>query len=162
KKQKVSGDYLGQCIDQLNDVTSVCGVKLREEEELLFAGPKDKNCVTEAMRKVVQEEERFFLQMGPLHEKLVGIMAKCGIKYISTDSEIYLSLCVEERLRTMIGQLIRLSKQRVDLERVSLKVALTSDVRCQILAMNKTTMENLEKKQTKEKENIRNLYETST
>ncbi|XP_057858782.1 uncharacterized protein LOC131067681 isoform X3 [Cryptomeria japonica] len=160
KKQKVSAGYLDQSIDQLNDVTAVSGVNLREEEEQLFAGPKEESRATEAMRKVVQEEEeRTFLQKGSLRAKLAGIVAKYGIKYISSDSERCLSLCVEERLRTMIGHLIRLSKQRVDLEKVSHKVTITSDVRRQILAMNKKAKDDLEKKQAEEAEKLRKLNE---
>ncbi|KAH9316588.1 hypothetical protein KI387_025215, partial [Taxus chinensis] len=160
KKQKVSGGYLDQSIDQLNDVTAVSGVNLREEEEQLFAGPKEESRATEAMRRVVQEEEeRTFLQKGPLRAKLAGIMAKYGIKYTSSDSERCLSLCVEERLRTMIGHLIRLSRQRVDLERGSHKISITSDVRRQILAMNKKAKDDLERKQAEEAEKLRKLNE---
>ncbi|XP_057850825.2 transcription initiation factor TFIID subunit 4b isoform X3 [Cryptomeria japonica] len=159
KKQKVSGDYLDQRVDPLNDITTISGVNLREEEEKLFAGPKDESCVAEAIRKVVQEEEeRIFLQKGPLRAKIAGIMAKYGIKYLSTDSERCLSLCIEEHLRTVIGQLIRLSKQRVDLERVSHKVVLTSDIQHQILAVNKKVKVDLEKKQAEEEEKLQKLY----
>lgn len=160
KKQKTSGGFLDQSIDQLNDVTAVSGVNLREEEEQLFAGPKEESHTTEAMRRVVQEEEdRMFLQKGPLHAKLAGIMAKCGIKNVSSDTERCLSLCVEERLRTMVGHLIRLSKQRVDLEKVSHKVTITADVRREIQLMNKKAKEDWEKKQADEAEKLRKLNE---
>lgn len=160
KKQKTSGGFLDQSIDQLNDVTAVSGVNLREEEEQLFAGTKEESHATEAMRRVVQEEEdRMFLQKGPLRAKLAGIMAKCGIKNVSSDTERCLSLCVEERLRTMVGHLIRLSKQRVDLEKVSHKVTITADVRRQIQLMNKKAKEDWEKKQADEAEKLRKLNE---
>lgn len=160
KKQKTSGGFLDQSIDQLNDVTAVSGVNLREEEEQLFAGPKEESHTTEAMRRVVQEEEdRMFLQKGPLHAKLAGIMAKCGIKNVSSDTERCLSLCVEERLRNMVGHLIRLSKQRVDLEKVGRKVAITADVRREIQLMNKKAKEDWEKKQADEAEKLRKLNE---
>lgn len=160
KKQKTSGGFLDQSIDQLNDVTAVSGVNLREEEEQLFAGPKEESHTTEAMRRVVQEEEdRMFLQKGPLHAKLAGIMAKCGIKNVSSDTERCLSLCVEERLRNMVGHLIRLSKQRVDLEKVGRKVTVTADVRREIQLMNKKAKEDWEKKQADEAEKLRKLNE---
>lgn len=160
KKQKTSGGFLDQSIDQLNDVTAVSGVNLREEEEQLFAGPKEESHTTEAMRRVVQEEEdRMFLQKGPLHVKLAGIMAKCGIKNVSSDTERCLSLCVEERLRNMVGHLIRLSKQRVDLEKVGRKVTVTADVRREIQLMNKKAKEDWEKKQADEAEKLRKLNE---
>ncbi|KAF0922345.1 hypothetical protein E2562_032589 [Oryza meyeriana var. granulata] len=52
KKQKTSGGYHhDQSIDQLNDVTAVSGVNLREEEEQLFSAPKEESRVSEAARK---------------------------------------------------------------------------------------------------------------
>ncbi|KAK9066037.1 hypothetical protein SSX86_015439 [Deinandra increscens subsp. villosa] len=112
KKQKVAGAFSDQSIEQLNDVTAVSGVNLREEEEQLFSGSKEDSRVSEASRKVVQEEEeRLILQRPLLQKKLAEIMAKCGIKNRSNDMERCLSLCVEERMRGLISNLIRLSKQ---------------------------------------------------
>ncbi|KAK6939705.1 RST domain [Dillenia turbinata] len=155
KKQKVSGAFLDQSIDQLNDVTAVSGVNLREEEEQLFSGPKEDSRVSEASRRVVQEEEeRLILQKASLQKKLAQIMAKCGLKNISNDVERCLSLCVEERMRGLISNLIRLSKQRLDFEKQRHRAIITSDVHHQILTMNRKAREELEKKQA-EQEKIR-------
>ena len=119
--------------DVLNLIIT-CILCVQEEEENLFSGSKNESCVGEAMRNAVQEEEdNFFLEKGPLRAKIAGIMEKYGIKYISHDSEHCLSLCVEEHLRAVVGQLIRLTKQRVDLE----------------------------KKQAEEEEKLQKLYRTS-
>ncbi|KAJ9567566.1 hypothetical protein OSB04_003532 [Centaurea solstitialis] len=148
KKQKVSGAFSDQSIEQLNDVTAVSGVNLREEEEQLFSGSKEDSRVSEASRKVVQEEEeRLILQKTPLQKKLAEIMAKCGIKNRSNDVERCLSLCVEERMRGLISNLIRLSKQRVDIEKPRHRTVITSDVRQQIMSMNQKARDEWEKKQ---------------
>ncbi|KAI3758807.1 hypothetical protein L6452_06379 [Arctium lappa] len=148
KKQKVSGAFSDQSIEQLNDVTAVSGVNLREEEEQLFSGSKEDSRVSEASRKVVQEEEeRLILQKAPLQKKLAEIMAKCGIKNRSNDVERCLSLCVEERMRGLISNLIRLSKQRVDIEKPRHRTVITSDVRQQIMSMNQKARDEWEKKQ---------------
>ncbi|KAI4332130.1 hypothetical protein L6164_017064 [Bauhinia variegata] len=148
KKQKVSGGTLEPSIEQLNDVTAVSGVDLREEEERLFSGPKEDSRVSEASRRAVQEEEeRLILEKGPLQTKLVEIMAKCGMKDISTDVERCLSLCVEERMRGLISNLIRLSRQRVDFEKTRHRTVVTSDVRQQIMIINKKAREEWDKKQ---------------
>ncbi|KAJ8531943.1 hypothetical protein K7X08_011866 [Anisodus acutangulus] len=77
KKQKVSGAFSDQSIEQLNDVTAVSGVNLMEEEEHLLSGPREDSRVSEASRCAVQEEEeRLILQKIPLQRKLNGI--KCG------------------------------------------------------------------------------------
>ncbi|KAJ1404483.1 Transcription initiation factor TFIID component TAF4, partial [Sesbania bispinosa] len=122
KKQKMSGGSVEQSIEQLNDVTAVSGVDLREEEEQLFSGPKEDSRVSEAL-------------------------AKCGLKGMSNDVERCLSLCVEERMRGLISNLIRLSKQRVDFEKTSHRTVVTSDVRRQIITINRKLREEWEKKQ---------------
>ncbi|XP_076915181.1 transcription initiation factor TFIID subunit 4b-like isoform X1 [Bidens hawaiensis] len=148
KKQKVSGTFSDQSIEQLNDVTAVSGVNLREEEEQLFSGSKEDSRVSEASRKVVQEEEeRLILQKTPLQKKLAEIMTKCGVKNRSNDVERCLSLCVEERMRGLISNLIRVSKQRVDIEKPRHQTVVTSDVRKQIMSMNQKAREEWEKKQ---------------
>ncbi|GAV65948.1 TAF4 domain-containing protein/RST domain-containing protein [Cephalotus follicularis] len=159
KKQKVAGTFSDQSIEQLNDVTAVSGVNLREEEEQLFSGPKEDSRVSEASRRVVQEEEeRLILEKTPLQKKLAEIMAKCGLKSISNDVERCLSLCVEERMRGLLSNLIRLSKQRVDAEKLRHRTVITSDVRQQIMVMNRKAREEWEKKQA-EVEKLRKLYE---
>ncbi|XP_052119386.1 transcription initiation factor TFIID subunit 4b isoform X2 [Arachis duranensis] len=149
KKQKGSGGgSVEQSIDQLNDVTAVSGVDLREEEEQLFSGPKEDSRVSEATRRAVQEEEeRLILQKIPLQKKLFEIMFKYGLKGVSNDVERCLSLCVEERMRGLISNLIRMSKQRVDFEKTRHRTVVTSDVQQQIMTINRKVREEWEKRQ---------------
>nr|CAB3500415.1 unnamed protein product [Digitaria exilis] len=74
KKQKTSGGFHEQSIDQLNDVTAVSGVNLREEEEQLFSAPK----------------EEIFCHLFSDY----GILAvrKCNLKVIGADVERCLSM----------------------------------------------------------------------
>uniref|UniRef100_A0A0E0KFG1 RST domain-containing protein n=1 Tax=Oryza punctata TaxID=4537 RepID=A0A0E0KFG1_ORYPU len=147
KKQKTSGGYHDQSIDQLNDVTAVSGVNLREEEEQLFSAPKEESRVSEAARKVVQlEEEKLILQK----------VRKCNLKSIGSDVERCLSMCVEERLRGFMSNTIRLSKQRVDLEKSRHRIyPLSSDVRSHILRVNREAREQWDKKLAEDAERIR-------
>ncbi|XP_020276937.1 transcription initiation factor TFIID subunit 4b-like isoform X1 [Asparagus officinalis] len=161
KKQKTSGTFHDQSIEHLNDVTAVSGVNLREEEEQLLAAPKEDSRASEATRRVVQEEEeRLILQKGPLQKKLADIMYKTGLKRISNDVERCLSLCVEERLRGVINSLIRLSKQRVDIEKTRHRFVITSDVRRHILEVNRRAKEEWDKKQAEEAEKNRKVNES--
>ncbi|QHO16623.1 hypothetical protein HN51_032313 [Arachis hypogaea] len=148
KKQKGSGGFVEQSIDQLNDVTAVSGVDLREEEEQLFSGPKEDSRVSEATRRAVQEEEeRLILQKIPLQKKLFEIMFKYGLKGVSNDVERCFSLCVEERMRGLISNLIRMSKQRVDFEKTRHRTVVTSDVQQQIMTINRKVRVEWEKRQ---------------
>ncbi|MQL85695.1 hypothetical protein Taro_018223 [Colocasia esculenta] len=175
KKQKVSGAYHDQSIEQLNDVTAVSG----EEEEQLLSAPKEESRASEATHRVVQEEEgRMILLKGPLRKKLVEIMSKCGVKNMNSDVERCLSLlmyssvafpwlridskfltCVEERLRGFISNLIRISRQRVDIEKARRRIIFTSDVRRQISMINKREKEEWERKQAEEIEKLRKQNE---
>lgn len=74
-------------------------------------------------------------------------VAKCGLKNMGNDVERCLSLCVEERMRGLICNLVRLSKQRVDMEKPRHRTIITSDVRQQIMAINRKAREEWEKKQ---------------
>ncbi|XP_031502515.1 transcription initiation factor TFIID subunit 4b isoform X2 [Nymphaea colorata] len=160
KKQKTSGEYQDQSIEQLNDVTAVSGVNLKEEEEQLLSAPKEESRASEAMRRLVQEEEeRLILQRDLLQRKVAQIMAKSGIKNASSDVDQCLSMCVEECLRGLLCKLIRMSKQRADLERGRHKVVVTSDVRRQILLMNRKAKEELEKKHAEEAEKLQKQNE---
>ncbi|XP_072978785.1 transcription initiation factor TFIID subunit 4b isoform X1 [Typha angustifolia] len=160
KKQKTSGAFPDQSIEQLNDVTAVSGVNLREEEEQLLSAPKEESRASEATRRVVQEEEeRLILQKGPLQKKLAEIMSKCHLKGISSDVERCLSMCVEERLHGLISHLIRLSKQRVDIEKSGHRIVVTSDIRRQILMINGKAKEEWDKKQAEEAGKLRKQNE---
>ncbi|XP_074562216.1 transcription initiation factor TFIID subunit 4b isoform X2 [Curcuma longa] len=160
KKQKTAGTFHDQSIEQLNDVTAVSGVNLREEEEQLLSGLKEDSRASEATRRVVQEEEdRLILQKAPLQKKLSDIMLKCGLKTIGGDVERCLSMCVEERLKGLISYLIRLSKQRVDIEKSRHQFVITSDVRRQIFSMNQKAKEEWDKKQAEETEKHRKVTE---
>ncbi|KAI4366475.1 hypothetical protein MLD38_022349 [Melastoma candidum] len=159
KKQKLSGGSADQSIEQLIDVTAVSGVNLREEEEQLFSGSKEDSRVSEASRKVVQEEEEaLILQRGPLQKKMAEIMAKCGLKNVSDDVEKCLSLCVEERLRGLLFNLIRVSKQRVDIEKTRHRTVITSDIRQQLMMINRKAREEWDRKQA-EAEKLQKLDE---
>ncbi|XP_042375520.1 transcription initiation factor TFIID subunit 4b-like isoform X3 [Zingiber officinale] len=158
KKQKTAGTSLDQSIEQLNDVTVVSGVNLREEEEQLLSGPKEDSRASEATRRFVQEEEdRLILQKAPLQKKISDIMLKCGLKIIGGDVERCLSMCVEEHLKGLISYLIRLSKQRVDIEKSRHRFVITSDVRRQIFSMNQKAKEEYKTKQVEGTEKHRNV-----
>ncbi|GLT62263.1 hypothetical protein SLA2020_349130 [Shorea laevis] len=159
KKQKVSVAFSDQSIEQLNDVTAVSGVNLREEEEQLFSGPTEDSRVSEVSRRVVQEEEeRLILHRTSLQKKLAEIMVKSGLKSISNDVERCLSLCVEERLRGLVCNLIRLSKQRVDAEKSRHCTLTTTNIQQQVATINKKAREERERKQA-EVEKLRKVNE---
>ncbi|CAL5329370.1 unnamed protein product [Camellia sinensis] len=113
KRQKTSEMISDQSIEQFNNVTAVSALNLEEEQEKLFSGSLVGRQVSKLSLRVVQGEEEgmLVLQKSPLRGKLAKITSKFGIKNISKDVEQCLSLFVEERMRGLISNLIRISKQ---------------------------------------------------
>ncbi|KAF7079646.1 hypothetical protein CFC21_083849 [Triticum aestivum] len=160
KRQKTAGAFQEQSIDQLNDVTAVSGVNLREEEEQLLSAPKEESAATEAARRIVQEEEEnLFLQKGPLLKKLAEIVLKSNLKNADADVGRCLSM---ERLRRFISTLIRVSKQRTDAEKTGHRLVITSDVGRQILQMNQKAKEEWDKKQAETDKNKKQTEDGSS
>ncbi|KAJ0430929.1 putative transcription initiation factor TFIID component TAF4, RST domain-containing protein [Helianthus annuus] len=98
KKQKVSEAFSDQ---QLNDVTAVSGVRLREEKDQLFSGSKEGSRVSEDSRKVAQAPQK----------KLDEITAKRGVKNQSNDVERFLS-----QLEIVQAELEKEQKARQNIE----------------------------------------------
>ncbi|KAJ0436001.1 putative transcription factor/ chromatin remodeling BED-type(Zn) family [Helianthus annuus] len=106
KKQKVSEAFSDQSIDQqLNDVTAVSGVHLREEKEQLFSGSKEDSRVSEASRKVAQAPQK------KLDEINVLTAAKRGVKNQSNGVERCLS-----QLEIVQAELEKEQKARQNIE----------------------------------------------
>ncbi|XP_013593950.1 PREDICTED: transcription initiation factor TFIID subunit 4-like isoform X2 [Brassica oleracea var. oleracea] len=148
KRQKLCETSLAGSDKKFNDVTELSGINLMEEErELLSSLPKKDSRVFKSFRRVVHEEEgRTILQKVPLQRKLAEIMAKSGIKHIKDDVERCLSLCVEERMRVLLSNIIRTSKQRTNPEKCRNRICITSDIRKQINEMNQKEKDEQERK----------------
>ncbi|KAI3966743.1 hypothetical protein MKW92_040068 [Papaver armeniacum] len=158
KKQKVTVG-IHENIEEFNDVVAGTGVNFWDEQELLLAVPKKDSRASEAAQRIVQQEEEIFLQKNPFLKKVPLIISKCGIKHLSSNVALCLSVCVEWRLSGLICELIRLSKQRADTERLRHQTIDTSDVPHQVLLMNQA--ENWVKKQVEEAQKIQKLNEAN-
>ncbi|CAE5958662.1 unnamed protein product [Arabidopsis arenosa] len=158
KRQKICGTFSDESIEKFNDVTAVSGINLREEEKrLLGSGPKKNGGVSKASQIVVHEEEDgTILQKIPLKRKLTEIMATSGLNHIDHDVERCLSLCIEERMRGLLSNIIRISKQRTDAEKCRNRTFITSDIQKEINEMNQKVKEEWEKKHAGEEKNEEN------
>ncbi|KAI8027702.1 Transcription initiation factor TFIID subunit 4b [Camellia lanceoleosa] len=155
KRQKTSEMISDQSIEQFNNVTAVSEcIQFRgmEEQEKLFSGSLVGCQVSKLSLRVVQGEEEgmLVLQKSPLRGKLAKITSKFGIKNISKDVEQCLSLFVEERMRGLISNLIRISKQRLDFEKRRHNTLVTSDIRHQVEVINWKVKEDWGKQQAEE------------
>ncbi|KAL4186186.1 hypothetical protein AMTRI_Chr09g32540 [Amborella trichopoda] len=123
-----------------------------EEEEQLFSTPKEESTASEATIRVVQEQEqRMILQKGPLQKKIVEIMPMCKLKSTGSNVEWFLSIVCCSVLMILM---------KVDIEKPRQRTFITSDIRCQILAMNQKAKEDWDKKTSEEAEKLWKLNET--
>ncbi|KAG6406865.1 hypothetical protein SASPL_134477 [Salvia splendens] len=131
KKHKVSESLADQfqSIEHLNDVTAISGINLSEEEEQLYSGSKKDSRVSEAARQI---EEKLILQKIPLQKKMIEIMAKSGLKNMTSWQLRSLEQCLS---------------LRVDMEKTRHGITVTSDVRKEVMAINRKAREEWEKKQ---------------
>ncbi|RXI04859.1 hypothetical protein DVH24_039133 [Malus domestica] len=168
KKQKVSGTFVD--IAELNDVTSVSGVNLEKSEpiEILDENRKRKSCYFQGPRSIVKLQKPLenFVPLTKSNINMIGlthvslIVVKCGLKSVRHDVERCLSMCVEERMRRLINTLILLSRQWVDAEKSRHHTITTSDVRQQIIDLNRKPREECKKKRA-ETEKLWKLNETN-
>lgn len=132
-----------QGIEQLRDVVSVSGVNLAEEQDRMLSGPNNKDRFKPRKLAFQEKEEGLVLEKNALRRKMAGIMGRWGFRIgVERDVERCVSMCVEERMRGIICNLIRESKQRVDCEKSRhCNTVNTSDVRQEIMALNKKARE---------------------
>ncbi|KAG0481637.1 hypothetical protein HPP92_012495 [Vanilla planifolia] len=156
KKQKTSVVSLDQSIEQLNDVTAVSGVNLKEEEEQLLSTPKEETQASNAVRRVALKEERLILQKGSLQRKLEQITMASELLCILA----LIQACSLVR-RGTLKELHNQFDKRIDVEMKRHKLLVTSDVQHQILAMNQKAKEEWEKKLAENPEKFRKLNDTS-
>eukprot|EP00850_Spirogloea_muscicola_P018765 SM000175S03312 [mRNA] locus=s175:198100:202623:+ [translate_table: standard] len=160
KRAKPGPQEADQSIDQLNDVTAVSGVNLREEEEQLLQVPKEASHITEAVRKLVREEEStLFLDRVALQTKLASIALHHGLKAINPEVHRCISMAAEERLRAMLYTLVKLSKQRKDNHKSKHKIVYTLNTPQQLQKIRQCEKEVLDRREALEQEQLRLLNE---
>ncbi|KAH7286028.1 hypothetical protein KP509_33G055900 [Ceratopteris richardii] len=158
KKQNITGHIPAQSIEQLNDVTIIGGVNLREEEQLL-AGMKDESRSNKAMRWFAQQEEgRLLLEKGTLRAK-VNAIARHGISAVSEEAQHCLLMSVEEHLRSMLYKLTKIADRRCDQEKEMHNLVVTSCIQKEIVSIQRRAKELYQTRQALESERSRKLNE---
>eukprot|EP00897_Mesotaenium_endlicherianum_P006649 jgi/Mesen1/6011/ME000306S05274 len=131
----------GESIDQLNDVTAVSGVDLREEEENLLALPTGGGASSDAQRKLAREaEERLFLEKNPLRSRIAAIANKCGVRGVHENT-------------------LRCLSVRLDMGKARHKTVTTGNVVQQLRLMEKRDKAEAERREAEANELLRKLGE---
>ncbi|KAK1804378.1 hypothetical protein P4O66_020386, partial [Electrophorus voltai] len=131
--------------DDINDVASMAGVNLNEENARILAtgselvGTQIRSCKDDTL-----------LPAGPLHRRILEIARKLGVNEVAGDVVSLVSHATEARLRTMLENVSALAQHRADGCREEGVREQTSDVRAQLKFFEQ--LEKLEKQRKDEEE----------
>ncbi|XP_075994961.1 transcription initiation factor TFIID subunit 4-like isoform X2 [Genypterus blacodes] len=131
--------------DDINDVASMAGVNLNEENARILAtsselvGTKIRSCKDEA-----------FLPPGLLHRRIVDTAKKLGVTEVPLEVVNYISHATQSRLRSLLEKVSAIAQHRIDGGKDEEQYDQTSDVRSQLRFFEQ--LERMEKQRKDEQE----------
>uniref|UniRef100_A0A3B4CRE8 TAFH domain-containing protein n=2 Tax=Pygocentrus nattereri TaxID=42514 RepID=A0A3B4CRE8_PYGNA len=131
--------------DDINDVASMAGVNLNEENARILATGSE--LVGTQIRSCKDET---FLQTNLLHKRILEIARKFGVNEVGGDVVSLVSHAAEMRLRTMLENVSALAQHRTDSCKDEERYEQASDVRTQLKFFEQ--LERLEKQRKDDEE----------
>ncbi|KAM3842681.1 uncharacterized protein ACN63O_022149 [Diretmus argenteus] len=131
--------------DDINDVASMAGVNLSEENARILAtsselvGTKIRSCKDEA-----------FLPVGLLHRRIMDTAKKLGVTEVPVEVVNYISHATQSRLRSLLEKVSAVAQHRSDGGKDEDVYEQSSDVRSQLRFFE--TLERMEKQRKDEQE----------
>ncbi|XP_006895108.1 PREDICTED: transcription initiation factor TFIID subunit 4B [Elephantulus edwardii] len=133
--------------DDINDVTSMAGVSLNEENACILA--TSSNLVGTLIRSCKDEP---FLFIGALQKKILDIGKKHDITELNSDAVKLISHATQERLRGLLEKLSAIAQHRMTTYKTSENYILSSDTRSQLKFLEKLDQLEKQRKDLEEKE----------
>ncbi|XP_035758928.1 transcription initiation factor TFIID subunit 4B isoform X2 [Egretta garzetta] len=131
--------------DDINDVTSMAGVNLKEENACIFA--TNSELIGTVIRSCADEP---FLSSEALQKKILNIGKRHDIMELNSDVVNLISHATQERLRGLLEKLTVIAQHRVSTHKGSDKYIVSSDTRAQLRFLEK--LDHLEKQRKNEEE----------
>ncbi|NXU56684.1 TAF4B factor, partial [Turnix velox] len=131
--------------DDINDVTSMAGVNLNEENKCVLA--TDSELIGTVIRSCTDE---LFLSSEVLQKKILNIGKRHDIMELNSDVVNLISHATQERLRGLLEKLTVIAQHRVSTHKGDDKYILSSDTRAQLKFLEK--LDHLEKQRKAEEE----------
>ncbi|NXT66271.1 TAF4B factor, partial [Chaetops frenatus] len=144
-KMKENGAISFRDEDDLNDVTSMAGVNLSEENACILAANSE--LVGTVIHSCADEP---FLSSEALQSKILNIGKRHDIMELNSDVVNLISHATQERLRGLLEKLTVIARHRVSTHKGSDKYILCSDTRAQLRFLEK--LDHLEKQRKDEEE----------
>ncbi|NXA46497.1 TAF4B factor, partial [Nothocercus julius] len=131
--------------DDINDVTSMAGVNLNEENACILA--TNNELIGTVMRSCADEP---FLSSEALQKMVLNIGKRHDIMELNSDVVNLISHATQERLRGLLEKLTVIAQHRVSTHKGSDKYIISSDTRAQLRFLEK--LDHLEKQRKDEEE----------
>ncbi|XP_075600322.1 transcription initiation factor TFIID subunit 4B isoform X2 [Balearica regulorum gibbericeps] len=131
--------------DDINDVTSMAGVNLNEENACILA--TNSELVGTVIRSCADEP---FLSSEALQKKILNIGKRHDIMELNSDVVNLISHATQERLRGLLEKLTVIAQHRVSTHKGSDRYIVSSDTRAQLRFLEK--LDHLEKQRKDEEE----------
>ncbi|NWV73769.1 TAF4B factor, partial [Dasyornis broadbenti] len=144
-KMKQNGATSFRDEDDINDVTSMAGVNLSEENACILAANSE--LIGTVIRSCADEP---FLCLEALQSKILNIGKRHDIMELNSDVVNLISHATQERLRGLLEKLTVIAQHRVSTHKGSDKYIVCSDTRAQLRFLEK--LDHLEKQRKDEEE----------
>ncbi|NXC84374.1 TAF4B factor, partial [Cercotrichas coryphoeus] len=144
-KMKENGATSFRDEDDLNDVTSMAGVNLSEENACILAANSE--LIGTVIHSCTDEP---FLSSEALQNKILNIGKRHDIMELNSDVVNLISHATQERLRGLLEKLTVIARHRVSTHKGSDKYIVCSDTRAQLRFLEK--LDHLEKQRKDEEE----------
>ncbi|NXH38946.1 TAF4B factor, partial [Dicaeum eximium] len=145
QKVKENGTTSFRDEDDLNDVTSMAGVNLIEENACILAANSE--LIGTVIHSCADEP---FLSSEALQSKILSIGKRHDIMELNSDVVNLISHATQERLRGLLEKLTVIARHRVSTHKGSDKYIVSSDTRAQLRFLEK--LDHLEKQRKDEEE----------
>ncbi|XP_069076154.1 transcription initiation factor TFIID subunit 4B isoform X2 [Pleurodeles waltl] len=131
--------------DDINDVTSMAGVNLNEENACILATNSEL-----VGRLIRSSKEEPFLSVGPLQAKILELGKRHDVLELTSDAVSLISHATQERLRGLVEKLTIAAQHRAATHKGSDKYIQNSDTRSQLKFLEQ--LDHLEKRRKNEEE----------
>ncbi|XP_047381834.1 LOW QUALITY PROTEIN: transcription initiation factor TFIID subunit 4B [Sciurus carolinensis] len=146
-KIKENGTTCFRDEDDINDVTSMAGVNLNEENACILATN------SELVGTLIQScKDEPFLFIGALQKRILDIGKKHDITELNSDAVNLISHATQERLRGLLEKLTTIAQHRMTTSKTSENYILSSDTRSQLKFLEKLDLLEKQRKDLEERE----------
>ncbi|XP_039073482.1 transcription initiation factor TFIID subunit 4B [Hyaena hyaena] len=146
-KVKENGTTSFRDEDDINDVASMAGVNLSEENACILATN------SELVGTLVQScKDEPFLFIGALQKRILDIGKKHDITELNSDAVNLISHATQERLRGLLEKLTTIAQHRMTTYKASENYILSSDTRSQLKFLEKLDQLEKQRKDLEERE----------